>query len=64
MNVLTKKVLEEMVSKNSIKYKDVIERVSSEIQNRNLKKGRIRPKDSIETKILDKFKKRSENYNN
>lgn len=57
MKVLTQKELEERVLQNSEKYKDTIERVTSEIQNQNLKKGRVRPKDSIEAKILEQFNK-------
>lgn len=62
MTVLSQKALEERIIQNSYKYKDIIERVTSEIQNQNLKKGRIRPKDPIEAKILDKFKNGRENH--
>lgn len=55
MNVLTQEEIKERVSQNSIKFKNTIEQVTSEIQKQNLRKGRVRPKDPTEALILEKF---------
>ena len=55
--VLTQREIESRVHQNPIKYKDVIEQITSEIKSENLKKGRVRPKDSAEDRVLKQFKK-------
>lgn len=47
--------IETRSNKNAIRYKATINRVTSNIQGQDLKRGRVRPKDPVEEKILARF---------
>lgn len=57
MVVLTQKDIETRVLRNSNKFENTIKQVTSNIQNKNLRKGRVRPKDPVEALILNQFRK-------
>ncbi|WP_175596867.1 hypothetical protein [Bacillus sp. MRMR6] len=50
--------LEERIRRNNEKYTDVIDKYSKSLDERGLNKGRQRPKDPDEHKILDSFKRK------
>ena len=58
MTTVTLKDLEKKVLKNNELYKDTVARFSKETEKSNMKKGRVRPKDPTEAKILSMFNKR------
>ena len=58
MAVLTLEEIETRVQRNSKKYNDTIQRLTTEIQSKNSNKGRVRPKDVVEEKILSRFSKK------
>ncbi|CEE00760.1 MULTISPECIES: hypothetical protein [Bacillaceae] len=58
MNTVKLRDIELRVEKNSRTYLETSNRVLSEIQKKNLRRGRVRPKDPTESKILARFSKR------
>ncbi len=58
MNTLTLKDLESRVLRNSNQYKKTVNRITTQIKRQNLNRGRIRPKNPTEAKILAKFKQK------
>jgi hypothetical protein len=50
--------LQEQIKRNYEKYGHLIEKFIKELEQRNLKKGRVRPKHPDEQKILDSFKRK------
>lgn len=58
MTTLTLKDIENRVIQNSNQLKQKINRVTAQIQNQNLYKGRLRPKDPTEAKILARFERK------
>lgn len=57
MKVITLKNIEERVSHHAEKYGDKIEQGVSAIKRKKLRKGRIRPRDLVEGRILDNFER-------
>lgn len=57
MKTITLKEIEDRVSHHTEKYGDEIEKGIYVIKSKELKKGRVRPKDPAETEILNKFKR-------
>ncbi|MDQ0162528.1 hypothetical protein [Aeribacillus alveayuensis] len=55
MNTLTLKEIEKRALQNRKKYEHVVNKVISKIENQNLNRGRVRPKDPTEAKILARF---------
>lgn len=55
MNTLTLNQIESRVKANSSSRSNMIKKFSSNIQKKNLNKGRVRPKDPTEAKILSMF---------
>jgi len=58
MTTLKLKDIEKRVAKNSIGNRIGVIKATKKIQSQNLKRGRVRPKDPIETKILSRFYRR------
>lgn len=57
MKTITQKEIENRVSYNNDKYKKEIDTIVKQIKEKGLRKGRMRPKDPNEAKILKNFKK-------
>lgn len=57
MNTLTLKEIENRVNQNSKQYQNVVNRITTQIQSQNLNRGRVRPKNPTEAKILARFKR-------
>lgn len=58
MPTLIKNDLKNRISKNKAIYNRSIERVKSNIRNKNLKQGRVRPRDPDEEEILSRFERK------
>ncbi|MDE3838726.1 hypothetical protein C0966_04940 [Bacillus methanolicus] len=58
MTTLTLGEIETRVKRNSSARKQTIDNFTSKIKKKNLNKGRVRPKDPIEAKILSMFSKK------
>ena len=58
MITLPLKDIEKRVAQNSKQFNKKISQVTAQIQNKNLNRGRIRPKDPTEAKILNSFKRK------
>ncbi|MFS0646836.1 hypothetical protein [Siminovitchia sp. 179-K 8D1 HS] len=58
MTAITLKEIETRVARNTNRYQDVIRQVTLDIRRQNLKRGRVRPKDPTEAKILARFCKK------
>lgn len=56
MKTITTNEIKKRIERNKSKYEYVIKRVTEEIKSEGLQKGRIRPRDPIERKVLNKFK--------
>ncbi|NLJ18297.1 hypothetical protein [Globicatella sulfidifaciens] len=56
MKTITTNEIKKRIERNKSKYEYVIKRVTEEIENEGLQKGRIRPRDPIEREVLNKFK--------
>jgi len=51
--------LEQNVTLSNKQRKDKLEMLLQQMENTDLKKGRIRPKDPTEAKLLDMFKRKN-----
>ncbi|MFD2706794.1 hypothetical protein [Salibacterium lacus] len=58
MTTLHLKDMESRVHKSSKENQDTINHVTAQIKNKNLRQGRVRPKDSAETRILNRFNRK------
>lgn len=58
MPTITLKQLEKRVEANAKKSEETVNRVTLEIRRRNLKRGRVRPKDPTEERILARFNRK------
>lgn len=58
MEVIQLSDLQERIKANNKKYAHVIEKYKEELSKRNLKQGRVRPRDPVEQRILDSFDKK------
>lgn len=58
MTTLTLNQIEGRVKNNMKKNKSAIERFENSLRKSNLRKGRVRPKDPTEAKILSMFNKK------
>ena len=58
MRTITLKQLENRVETNTKKSEEAFKRVTTEIRRKNLKRGRVRPKDPTEEKILARFSRK------
>lgn len=57
MMMVRLKDIESAAKRNSEIFSATANRIISDIQKKNLRKGRVRPKDPIEAKILARFKR-------
>lgn len=55
MTTLTLKDIEKRVVQNSNQFSNKIDQITTQIQSKNLNRGRVRPKDPAEARILNNF---------
>ena len=58
MVVTTLKEIEQRVKRNSLNNENTINNFRKNLEKRNFKKGRVRPRDITEQRILDSFKRK------
>ncbi|GGB34338.1 hypothetical protein F3157_05180 [Virgibacillus dakarensis] len=58
MSTLTLKEIQNRIRQNSYRSQRAMEQITLGIYNKNLRKGRVRPKNPTEAKILDGFSRR------
>lgn len=58
MKEISIKEIEIRVKRNSEANKDKVEKFENDSKEKGLKRGRVRPRDPTEQKILDSFEKR------